>query len=700
MEPDCCARGRSVRARSSSRHSPRPLAIVLLWAASADACPEGWSASPAGKCYKVMSERVTHYGCVEQCGPGSGFHLERVDYASLACIRSAEEKDFAVGLVGKGDVVWVGNYQAPFTSWGQCSTGEVSGYVKLAIDPQPSSENCATMSTWAAQGAFGGDTCAHTRRCLCEQGPKPGANTSYVEGRDSPHASSAYLDFVRADIKAFRRSNEAALLFGLWIPLSWALPALLLLCGRCCRRCVRSLRALPQTTLAPASTGADNAVGTLAASEKAAAALRLRVAGTAAQIGWMLSVVAVQGCFRWTSKRDLTPVIGTFTYYLIALPWGLALLLLAIRPIDAAAIQTMGVMGFLFFLFMALSVGIVLDPLIHTDGHWITRAVLIAISIVCFICAALLFPALVCDGCCWCSRCPASFRLPPRRLLQRGWLAFRFLCVVFSAAFSAIFFGPLATGFRIAPTWRANDEQTAVLAASASFLLAALVLTPSTRGRVTRWLGSLGKGGAKDQEAASVAALLGKRNAAETYATAIKTFRSMPLRSLTLEELAHSTPDPALFQKTEPAAIGAVHAFVSHSWSDAGGAKFDRLHEWAAALEGEEQTGIWLDKVPSLTPPREPMPSLRRGCALKAVVLTNVIASLPPFHLPLCVRPCWRRRASTSSTSRPPSRASRSSSRAASSSSSWRGRRTRPVSGASWRSSSSFAWAARARRWW
>ena len=253
--------------------SPRPLAIVLLWAASAAACPDGWSASPAGKCYKVTSESASHLGCVDLCGR-----------ASLACIRSAEENAFAVELVGKDKAVWIGNYQAPGSvepdgGWGQCSTGEASGYVNWAQgqpgDSVQSNENCAFVKT----GLWHNAQCAMRFHCLCERGA---------------NASSAYLAFVEAYIPAYiqRFRNEAALFFGVRIPLYWALPALLLLWQS------RS---------------------------------RLRVA----QLGWMLLVVAVAPVYiQVFGGMDITPFIGTIFHYAVALPWGLALMLLAILPHD------------------------------------------------------------------------------------------------------------------------------------------------------------------------------------------------------------------------------------------------------------------------------------------------------------------------------------------------------------------------------
>ena len=40
--------------------------------------------------------------------------------------------------------------------------------------------------------------------------------------------------------------------------------------------------------------------------------------------------------------------------------------------------------------------------------------------------------------------------------------------------------------------------------------------------------------------------------------------------------------------------MGEVHAFASHSWSDDGNLKYDRLHEWAG---GDEEKLLWLDKA-------------------------------------------------------------------------------------------------------
>jgi hypothetical protein len=48
-------------------------------------------------------------------------------------------------------------------------------------------------------------------------------------------------------------------------------------------------------------------------------------------------------------------------------------------------------------------------------------------------------------------------------------------------------------------------------------------------------------------------------------------------------------PDPALNAKTVQAELGMVDAFVSHSWSDDGGDKYDGLHAWARERHNKDE---------------------------------------------------------------------------------------------------------------
>ena len=152
-------------------------------------------------------------------------------------------------------------------------------------------------------------------------------------------------------------------------------------------------------------------------------------------------------------------------------------------------------------------------------------------------------------------------------------------------------------------------------------------MTPAARGRMVRALGSIGKSDDKEQEAASVAALINtKSSAAEAFETAGKHFRAWPLSCLTRDHFNNNEPDPTLHAMTIPAKLGDVAAFVSHSWSDAGSAKYDRLHEWSEEAQ----------MVPEDHPDRErlmkqgPLLWVDKACIDQTAIEEN-LASLPIF---------------------------------------------------------------------
>ena len=63
-----------------------------------------------------------------------------------------------------------------------------------------------------------------------------------------------------------------------------------------------------------------------------------------------------------------------------------------------------------------------------------------------------------------------------------------------------------------------QNEKAGFFLNALSFLFVALLFTRRTRGKVHRWLGSLGKSDSKEQEAASVAALINtKASAADAF---------------------------------------------------------------------------------------------------------------------------------------------------------------------------------------
>jgi len=149
--------------------------------------------------------------------------------------------------------------------------------------------------------------------------------------------------------------------------------------------------------------------------------------------------------------------------------------------------------------------------------------------------------------------------------------------------------------------WNADHLYGVLLACFPLWLLSAAIFTPAFRGRVHRWLGEL-TSSTRTQEAAAVASLIGQQDggAAAALRVATKAFRALPVESLTLEELQDNKPDPLLFNKTERADLGSVAAFCSHSWSDDGTAKHERLNEYSSKHQEEGGGGpclIWLDKA-------------------------------------------------------------------------------------------------------
>jgi hypothetical protein len=151
---------------------------------------------------------------------------------------------------------------------------------------------------------------------------------------------------------------------------------------------------------------------------------------------------------------------------------------------------------------------------------------------------------------------------------------------------------------------------------SAIALAVALVFTRANRGRFVAWLGALGKSDDKSEsatksEATAIASLLGNKSPAEALTLGIGRFRALPLAKLLREEIAGRKagevagswntspgfPSSKLYQKTirvgQPGGpkFGQVDAFISHSWSDDGDAKFVCLHEWADENKKAETVG-------------------------------------------------------------------------------------------------------------
>ena len=332
----------------------------------------------------------------------------------------------------------------------------------------------------------------------------------------------------------------------------------------------------------------------LAAAERQAALLRARVSGAIAQAGWTLIVFGLTPGVLFINGIDLEPTAGACANYWGAMFWGFPVLFLALRPTDAARIANACRFLLLSFtVFVSLLIFVASSPYLNGGNDPINTGSLLATALLFGVCAAALAPTLVArrgKGC-------ARSAMPPRRKLQQLWFTLRLCLFGGACTMLVIAIGPaIRDGLSFASVLNKPMNRGVVITAGLT-LLAALVFTPANRGRVHRWLGALGKSGSKQQEAAAVASLIGRRSGgvAAALATAKKCFRAQPLHTLSRENLLENKPDPKLHEKTVSATLGAVDAFVSHSWSDEGGAKFDALHEWAG--EGADKKLVWLDKA-------------------------------------------------------------------------------------------------------
>lgn len=97
-----------------------------------------------------------------------------------------------------------------------------------------------------------------------------------------------------------------------------------------------------------------------------------------------------------------------------------------------------------------------------------------------------------------------------------------------------------------------------------------------------------------DDRVAAIASLI-SQGTGDVRAMAMNHFRALPFSSLTEEHML-SNNDTGLFQLTVAGIGKVVAAFVSHSWSDPGEAKWHCMCEWVA-MRSVEDPLLWLDKA-------------------------------------------------------------------------------------------------------
>lgn len=441
---------------------------------------------------------------------------------------------------------------------------------------------------------------------------------------------------------------HAAIYFGVVVIVLCHLPPVFYLSCRGASRLIRRLRPASRDTTRTATepsqshhfSAATNASSAqLEHAEAARKRLRLRVSGSFWQLGWMLLVLGMAPlALQATFSVDTAPTIGHFVAYGSAVPWGSALIMLALRPTDAMPVRIACA-----FFFGACAIFAPLFAFVAANHHEygftpIGGVALANLCVLCILGVVILWPTLV--------ECPCAAQfMSPRSKLLRLWLTGRLIFGLGAVSeLTCELIQVLDPEFAYDEQFITPAGQSARFVLIANCLTAALICTPANRGRVVRWLSALGRGDSSVQEAAAVAALIGNLTAGNALTNALETFRALPLSMLTPEDLrpteirqAHSPARQRqieeaerlsilnLHRKTVVATFGLVDAFISHSWSDecasrpwipspshamimtyvpltlprctlcSGQLKFSLLIEWAGS-ECETKR-IWLDKV-------------------------------------------------------------------------------------------------------
>ena len=628
-------------------------------------CPDdSWTASQYG-CFRITPENAPHTHCVDLCGPD----------ASLACIGSEEEnafvRDMAVDFVTqayngrpvyRGGRIALGTYSTDTVSdsashFDRCASGESPAFTNWVPGGNPLKMNAldtqggrcvvmlastTTVGTYSLSdynastiGGWVNSPCtkaykASNIHCLCKHGQSP---------------TPEYREFLTTQVSTVW--TIWVLMFFVVTPILTAVPFLILRAVGFCRRYAKRRRQHRQVHVAAAAkyssndadvdtTSVDSVDSKLAAAEIAAASLRNRVSGTMSVLGWGLFVAGFQtfgtryGWWRlWgiPGDEDITQAATWMPGFTLHF-WGVALLLLSIRPTEAIRIRN--------GLRITLLIGNLVLPWFSGETISLTSGVdgvssarvfvslpMIVIMIIltsvmlnrryttacCLLYTALLvgnmiaydifvFPTLLAGVLPVLCSFKNSLRstLPPRIQLRCLWYLMRALFFSFGIPIGLF---PITSIFEYSPKSVLNDAtEMGHIYCMLLNILGGFFFSRRNRGRVHRWLGELGKSNRQQQEAASVAALIGSsgRSASSALALAERPFRALSVAVLTEAELMDNKPAPDLYAKTEAAKIGDVSMFISHSWSDPGAPKYAHVQEWAEA-HGGSGCKCWLDKA-------------------------------------------------------------------------------------------------------
>ena len=479
-------------------------------------------------------------------------------------------------------ISWTGHHQSGYprgggptaSGWEDCPSGEATTHVSWKPgEPFMNSMNCAAlMPIMGNSDGWVAWSCASRYKCVCER----------VDGLVGP--SSEYVAFTAAQQE--KLTMWVCIQVLILIPLLLLLPLMIM---RCCRYCNKKTSTDARAD-ANSSSG-DESSATLIAAERDAAFLRARVSNSMSLVGWFIFVLGISAVCTFVLS-DTGPAVGVVTNYITCLPWGMALLILSLRPTEDARITA--ACGCVFGLIIFLSFALVLFGLVNllfdpNNPNSIGTTITMSTGALMF----LSIDAILVQTLCCCQK-----QMAPRRKLQRLWIAARLFMFLLSLGVSLPWIMGILSGDDVGHIFLVVTSEPfscGIFFSAWAGYAAVVFTTPSVRGFVHRWLGGLGKSGLQQQEAACIASMIGGNaggGAASAMSKAKGMFRALPVALLTEEELVDNKPNPELSKKTESATLGRVSAFCSHSWSDGGGAKYQRLQEYSA---NRESCHIWLE---------------------------------------------------------------------------------------------------------
>ena len=167
---------------------------------------------------------------------------------------------------------------------------------------------------------------------------------------------------------------------------------------------------------------------------------------------------------------------------------------------------------------------------------------------------------------------------------------------------------------------------------------------PKNLQRCHVWVKALADRG-EHSEAAGVAALMGKYGPAKTLKIAKGSFRGIGFGSLCETDFDDNAARWELSASTVKSRLGAVDAFLSHSWHDSAADKWKALSSWATSRKDAPSTLLWLDKAcinqSDIDASLAALPVYLSGCKELLVLVGPSYCSrlwcgppLPPHHAP------------------------------------------------------------------